>query len=84
MTAVDTDLRALSVNLEAKTGFDSIPTIERIYARNEAGAPPYDCPFPHCAATRRDPVEMWRHVHFGRKHPLSFGVTNAALLGGAS
>jgi hypothetical protein len=72
-------LRALSMDLEAVTGADSIPTIERIYRRNgpEDGSRPsvYECVFPDCTAVRRDPIAMWRHVHFSRKHGLSFGVT---------
>lgn len=66
------ELRALSVKLEDETMYDSIPTIERIYQTTDSGA--YECPWPTCVVVRRDPVVMWRHVHFGM-HGKSFGRT---------
>jgi hypothetical protein len=55
------DLRALSLDWEKMTGFDSIATIERVYARSPGGA--YECVWPKCRFARRDAVAMWRHVH---------------------
>ena len=69
------DLRELSIRLERETGFDSIPTIERMY--DDDGV--YRCVFPDCHVTRREAAVMWRHVHFGARHGLSFGRTLAEL-----
>lgn len=55
--------RALSEDWEQQTGYDSIPTIERVYERTPAGA--FCCPWPRCGVVRRDSVAMWRHVHTG-------------------
>ena len=62
-------------DLEARTGADSIATIERVYDRSESGA--YRCVFPGCRFIRRDPVNMWYHLHFGQAHGLSFGERTA-------
>lgn len=66
------DLRALSVELEAETGYDSIPTIERIHGG--------DCPYLRCLFRRLDPEAMWRHLHFSNTHGLSFGMPLDELL----
>jgi hypothetical protein len=66
------ELRDLSVLLERETGFDSIPTIERMY---EADSGAYECVFPDCRISRRKAEAMWRHVHFSAAHGLSFGRT---------
>lgn len=58
------ELEQLSVALEDDTGFDSIPTVERLYD----GV----CCFPDCEFHRSDPAALWEHVHFSRKHGLSF------------
>jgi hypothetical protein len=55
------DLRAISLNWENETGYDSIETIERLYARSASGA--YCCVWPHCSFARHDAVALWRHVH---------------------
>jgi hypothetical protein len=67
MTAEQT-WREVSVGLEDATGYDSIPTIERIYEDNGR----YLCPFPGCVRATRSAETMWRHVHFSRAHGLSF------------
>lgn len=67
-----TYLRAISLELEEETGYDSIPTIERTYLDLDE-RDVYECPFPDCSLVRRDSVAMWKHVHFSRKHGLSFG-----------
>lgn len=54
--------RDLSLAWEAKTGYDSIDTIERIYRRTRSGKG-YQCIYPRCRTTRRSAVDMWRHVH---------------------
>lgn len=55
------DLEAISLEWEKKTGYDSIATIERIYARALSGA--YWCVWPDCKVRRKDAAKMWRHVH---------------------
>lgn len=61
-------LSAVSVALEGETGVDSIPTIKSHYvAHDNPGV--YACPFPGCPFRRRDPILMWRHVHFSPSHP---------------
>jgi hypothetical protein len=67
-----TDLVALSVRLEEQTGYDSIPTIERVYDRYPNGS--YACCWPDCGRRTREAVAMWRHVHF-QSHGLSFDRT---------
>lgn len=62
-------LDLLSVDLEQETGFDSIATIERVYNRSDSGS--IVCCYPDCRYSRRDPVAIWWHVHFG-PHGLSF------------
>lgn len=80
------NLRELSRQLEEQTGADSIDTVERIYLDGDGRR--YECVHPGCPFVRRDPVAMWRHVHFSRRHGLSFGVPLerlvADLLGGAA
>lgn len=66
-------LRDLSERLEDRTGYDSIPTIERVYENNGR----YLCPFPGCTVAKTTPELMWHHVHFSRTHGLSFGVRTA-------
>ncbi len=63
------DWEGLSVFLEDVTGYDSIPTIERIYDRTPGNA--FECAFPGCKFKRRDAQEVWLHIHFGI-HRLSF------------
>ena len=67
------ELRELSIRLEHKTGYDSIPTIERIYVDDFGSKRLYACVWPRCAYRCQDSGVMWRHVHFG-PHGLSFGV----------
>jgi 8-oxo-dGTP pyrophosphatase MutT (NUDIX family) len=69
------DLEWLSLELEEETGFDSIPTIERVYDRSDRGS--IFCPYPGCRYSRRDPVAIWWHVHFGF-HGLSFDARSPA------
>jgi len=57
------DLRALSLEWEEQTGYDSIDTVERVYPRTKSGA--YVCVHPGCSFARRDPVKIWRHTHTG-------------------
>lgn len=66
------EIVALSLRLEAETGYDSIPTIEGMYSN--------ECIFPGCETRTKDAEKMWLHVHFGRKHGLSFGKTLDELL----
>ena len=67
MTAVrtwpgdDPHIEAISLAWEAKTGADSIPTIERLYERTPSGA--IVCCWPECPFCRHDAVLLWRHVH---------------------
>lgn len=66
-------VRALSHAWERATGADSIDTIERVYNRTDGGA--YECCFPGCSFTRKDPEAMWRHIHggsHGENFPESF------------
>lgn len=65
------DLTLLSVQLEALTGYDSIPTIEKCYTLNEAGTK-WFCIVPGCHHGANNPARMWLHVHFG-SHGFSFG-----------
>lgn len=76
---LDNDWAGLSLRLEAETGYDSIPTIVRIYDRTGPSGR-YVCPFPTCDTTISGAERMWRHVHFSRKHGLSFGVKTPELL----
>lgn len=55
------DIKAVSVAWEFETGFDSIPTIERLYDRRPSGA--IECIFPGCTFARREPEKVWRHAH---------------------
>lgn len=71
------ELRHLSVSLEQQTGFDSIPTIERVYEESDGGA--YLCVFPGCGFKRKDATAMWLHVHFG-PHGRPFGPAGPDLL----
>jgi hypothetical protein len=57
----DEALEWLSLAWENVTGYDSIPTIERVYNRSSSGA--YVCIWPGCRFTRHDPEVLWRHVH---------------------
>lgn len=66
------NLVELSVKIEQEMGgWDSIPTITRVYETTDRGA--FICPFPDCGQTRRDPAAMWRHVHFTERHGCPFG-----------
>lgn len=51
----------LSVAWEDESGYDSIPTIERVYDRTPSGA--YLCCWPGCKVARRDAGALWVHVH---------------------
>lgn len=62
----------LSLKLEKETGYDSIPTIEENYERDQFAR--IECCFPWCGATRRTAEAMWRHVHFSEEHNRPFGV----------
>lgn len=64
--ATEEEIRAHSLAEEERTGADSVDTIERMYDRTYGGA--IWCVFPDCEFARRDPIAMWRHVHFGPKH----------------
>ncbi len=55
------DAEAASLAWEAAHGYDSIPTIERVYEQTLGGA--YVCCYPECAFRRRDAEALWRHVH---------------------
>jgi hypothetical protein len=69
------DLRTVSVALEQATGYDSIPTIERIYRDDPGVDPPrHLCVHPGCRVVRADPEKMWLHTHFSTRHVKSFGV----------
>lgn len=67
------DYRQLSLLLEQRTGYDSISTIETHYQDYDKRGY-YLCVFPGCGRRTRTPDNMWRHVHFGTQHGLSFGV----------
>jgi len=56
----EAELIALSLGLEKRFGYDSIPTVERMYG-DDSGK--LWCVFPLCKYSVRDPVKMWRHVH---------------------
>lgn len=51
----------LSLAWENVTGYDSIATIERVYAQAASGA--YECVWPGCGVARHDATKLWRHVH---------------------
>ena len=51
----------LSLAWEQETGYDSIPTIERVYEWSDTGV--CSCVVPGCTFRRRDAEAMWRHVH---------------------
>lgn len=55
-------LHALASAWEEKSGHDSIVTIINVYEQGDSGA--YKCVWPRCRFSRKDPVEMWFHVHF--------------------
>jgi hypothetical protein len=74
-----TSLYDLSVRLEEQTGFDSIPTIERVYERFGPGDRSIACVWPNCDHTRRDGKAMWKHVHF-HHNPPAFGLTLHAFV----
>jgi hypothetical protein len=66
------DVVELSVILEEQTGYDSIPIIERLYAKTTRGH--IKCCFPDCKYRTPNPADMWVHIHFTQTHGLSFGV----------
>lgn len=66
------EYRALSERLEKATGFDSIPTIERVYEATDTGR--ILCCWLGCKFKSLEAEDVWRHVHFSAKHGLSFGV----------
>lgn len=70
------ELELLSLDLEHETGYDSIPTIERVY---DHGIHAFECCWPDCSVRRLDAAAMWEHVHFG-KHGKSFDMTLADLV----
>lgn len=51
----------ISLDWEEQTGYDSIPTIERVYDRTTRGG--YMCVYPKCSFARLDSIAVWRHVH---------------------
>lgn len=61
-------LEAISVEWERETGYDSIPTIETHYHTGTLWDDRYRCVFPDCGFVRRNPVDMWFHVHLGQRH----------------
>lgn len=65
---------SLSVSWENHTGYDSIPTIKRVYPRSESGA--FQCVWPWCRFTRRDPFAMWKHVHSAHQETTSLPPEN--------
>lgn len=66
-----------SLKLEQKTGYDSIPTIIRMYAEDVNGV--LECVYPRCHFKRHDAEQMWFHVHAG-KHGQSFGLTRNQII----
>jgi hypothetical protein len=76
----EVDLVALSLWLEEKTGYDSIPTIERVYDATDTGR--IECCYPDCKFRSLNAEDVWRHVHFGRTHGLTFGVADPLLIDG--
>jgi len=77
-----TDLRALSLEIERTTGYDSIPTIEchygvRVFEEGRyRSTGTYECPNPGCKFRRKDSEAMWEHVHFGpHGRPLGNSIT---------
>lgn len=70
----DEDLRQIALFMEQHPswGCDSIDTVETHY-RADSGRG-FECVYPDCATRSSDPIEMWKHVHFGRKHGQSFGI----------
>lgn len=77
MTTTDWKFAVLNVRrvatqvLEARTGFDSVPTIETLYVTHEGR---FVCPWMTCNYVALNPHAMWRHVHglTGGQHPRSF------------
>lgn len=72
MTLSEGDLIELSLMLEGRTGFDSIPTVHGFAERTKVGT--LRCYVPGCNLTRPDAAALWRHLHFSMKHGYSFGV----------
>lgn len=72
------ELELLSVELEAETGYDSIFTIWGSYLTDDTGR--YQCVDPRCPVTTTGPTDMWEHVHFSKRHGLSFGASLAELI----
>lgn len=66
-------VRTESLRLEAETGFDSLDTVERVYASVDDDGR-FDCPFPGCRTKTRKALRMWHHVHFVHT-PHSFGAS---------
>lgn len=54
-------LAAISLDHEKVLGYDSIPTILRVYPTTSRGA--YVCVWPQCDFARHDVVKLWKHVH---------------------
>jgi hypothetical protein len=63
------DLVTLSVEIEADGGWDSIPTIDRMYRWPDEDSA-CRCVMPGCEFRRHDPVEMWKHVHVSGHNPV--------------
>ena len=61
------DVIAESLELERRTGCDSIPTILEHYGTYE-NPEVLECAWPGCGWRTRSGEAMWRHVHFGPKH----------------
>lgn len=78
-SALSADYVALSLRLEKETGYDSIPTIERVYEATDTGR--ICCVWPGCKFRSLEAEDVWRHVHFG-KHGLAFGVKSPELIDG--
>lgn len=65
-------IRAISLDIEVMTGYDSVPTIEEFQfcdsdARNACDEPcgRYHCVWPRCGWTSRYPHIIWLHEMFG-------------------
>lgn len=80
----DDELIALSLRLEAETGYDSIPTVEtfrRVGSHiGDDNTGLIHCCFPGCRVKGSDVIGMWRHWHFS-KHGLSFGKSWKEMTG---
>lgn len=60
-----------SLEWENDTGYDSIPTIETHYVNG--------CVVPGCNFQRKDPVEMWFHVHLSKSHDPQYPLDKVVI-----